>query len=161
MFIHSHSSLETCLKPFSGSCPCVIASQHRYGTVPTVSTVPCGRGESVWSVSLDFGISVPQSLDTPSRTGQLLVNLDLIQPEPSSRFFYPFAEAMLGFTIMETIFVRRSATFGRRVSKSVPNSDPLTHFTMARSIRNGSGSHGTKICRSSAMPTETGLFPVM
>ena len=65
------------------------------------------------------------------------------------------------FTIMETIFVRRSATFGRRVSKSIPNSDPLTHFTMARSIHNGSGSHGTKICRASAMPTETGLFPVM
>jgi hypothetical protein len=37
----------------------------------------------------------------------------------------------------------------------------LTHFTVARSISNGTGSPGTKICSASVIPPETEAFPVM
>src|SRR4029077_1420841 len=64
-------------------------------------------------------------------------------------------------TSLEMTCVIRSASFGWGVSKSTPNVDLLTHFTVARSIRNSSGSPGTKICRASTVPTETDTFPVM
>ena len=40
-----------------------------------------------------------------------------------------------------------------------PKSALLTHFTVARSISNSVASPGTKICRASTIPMETGLFP--
>ena len=64
-------------------------------------------------------------------------------------------------TSVEMTVVICSTAFGWRVLKSTPNSEPLTHFKMARSISNATGSPGTKICSASATPTETVTFPVM
>src|SRR5688572_4398639 len=75
--------------------------------------------------------------------------------------YYLRGEPCCVLTRAEMTCVSRSATFGWGVSKSTPNSDPLTHFTLAPSSNSGFGSPGTNSCRPSSIPTDTGAFPVM
>jgi|SRR5688572_13840954 len=65
-------------------------------------------------------------------------------------------------TKAEMMLVSSATTSGWSLTKSTPNSAPLTHFTIAFSMCNGSSQFpGKKICKLSAIPTETGTFPVI